>query len=628
MKSIIKWTIISLIQLIESYEARATQYLPQDDLTDKIQDTLELEGYEVLTDSGYQPMPSIHLTKPFTIWEVKTNTGRTLRGADTHILFDEYLHEVYIKDLKINHGVMTNDGVELITSIKSFKSKVQMFDATVDHPDHRYYTNGFLSHNTVTASIFNAWYITFNYDKTTLLLANKSESTKEIIDKAKVVVENLPFFMKPGIIKYDVMNVRADNGCRLVGQSTTAKSGIGFTIHNLYLDEFAHIHPTIVDSFYENVYPTLSASKISRINITSTPNGFNKFYEIYSEAEKGNNEYVATRIDWWQHPDRDDAWYKRELGNLGSEDAFNRQYGNEFTSSSSLLLSPGTMKHLRSNAKKFEWYDFEEFDNIHIDTKGYLGFDPDWDVEDAANSQRYYLFSVDIAEGNGGDYSVINMFEVVPMEDDDIRNFVSPGAMYDFFKLKQVGVFKSNEHPIEDFAKILYTLAIDIFNAENTKMVIEYNTYGTILLKYLSTVFPGRNDFEDEMVLRFKHRHDAKTLKPGIRLKSDNKSVFCQNFKKLIEMNRLKLSDIDTVQEASLFGVLKNNSYGAQMGHDDIIMTAITATEFFGTTDYADYVEELLDIIDPEKHSLMEETLYKGSDVQGDLQFDIYSLLG
>ena len=45
---------------------------------------------------------------------------------------------------------------------------------------------------TVTASIFNAWYVTFNYDKTTLLLANKSESTKEIIDKAKVVLENLP----------------------------------------------------------------------------------------------------------------------------------------------------------------------------------------------------------------------------------------------------------------------------------------------------------------------------------------------------------------------------------------------------------------------------------------------------
>lgn len=481
---------------------------------------------------------------------------------------------------------------------------------------------------TVTASIFNAWYLTFNYDKTTLLLANKSESTKEIIDKAKVVIENLPFFMKPGIIKYDVMNVRADNGCRLVGQSTTAKSGIGFTIHNLYLDEFAHVHPTIVNSFYENVYPTLSASKISRINITSTPNGFNKFYEIYSDAEKGLNEYKATRIDWWQHPDRDDAWYKRELSNLGSEDAFNRQYGNEFTSSSSLLLSPGTMKNIRKNAKKFVWHDIEDFENAHIDTQGYLSFDPDFDIEEAASSEKYYMFSVDIAEGNGGDYSVINMFEVEPLPDKDIENYINPGAMYDFFRINQVGVFRSNEHPIEDFAKILYILALEVFNAENVKLIIEFNTYGSILLQYLSTVFPGRNEFEDEMVLRFKHRHDAKAPKPGIRLKSDNKSVFCQNFKKFIEINRVKINDVQTVQEASLFGIVKNGSYGAQMGNDDTIMTCITATEFFTTVDYADYIEELLDIIEPAKHQLMENILYKNNETSGDLQYDIYDLLG
>jgi hypothetical protein len=481
---------------------------------------------------------------------------------------------------------------------------------------------------TVTASIFNAWYLTFNYDKTTLLLANKSESTKEIIDKAKVVIENLPFFMKPGIIKYDVMNVRADNGCRLVGQSTTAKSGIGFTIHNLYLDEFAHVHPTIVNSFYENVYPTLSASKISRINITSTPNGFNKFYEIYADAEKGLNEYKATRIDWWQHPDRDDAWYKRELGNLGSEDAFNRQYGNEFTSSSSLLLSPGTMKNIRKNAKKFVWHDIEEFENAHIDTQGFLSFHPGFDIEEAGNEEKYYLFTVDIAEGNGGDYSVINMFEVEPLPDKDIENYINPGAMYDFFRINQVGIFRSNEHPIEDFAKILYILALDVFNAENVKLIIEYNTYGSILLQYLQTVFPGRNEFEDELVLRFKHRHDAKAPKPGIRLKSDNKSVFCQNFKKFIEINRVKINDIQTVQEASLFGIVKNGSYGAQMGNDDSIMTCITATEFFTTVDYADYVEELLDIIEPEKHSLMEKILYKNNETSGDLQYDIYDLLG
>ncbi|MDC1282333.1 terminase family protein [bacterium] len=519
--------------------------------------------------------------------------------------------------------VMTDEGIQQVTLRDYQKELLRDFQ----HNRFNIVLAARQMGKTVTASIFNAWYLVFNYDKTTLLLANKSESTKEIIDKAKVVIENLPYFMKPGIIKYDVMNVRSDNGCRLVGQSTTAKSGIGFTIHNLYLDEFAHVHPTIVDSFYENVYPTLSASKVSRINITSTPNGFNKFYEIYNDAEKGDNEYKATRVDWWQHPDRDDAWYQRELGNLGSEDAFNRQYGNEFTSSSSLLLSPGTMKNIRKNARKFEWYDLEEFENIHIDTKGYLSFDPAFDVESASNSDKYYLFSVDIAEGNGGDYSVVNVFEVEPMDDDSIRNMVSPGAMYDFFRLNQVAVFRSNEHPIEDFAKVLYTLALDVFNAENVKMIIEYNTYGSILLKYLSTVFPSRNEFEDETVLRFKHRHDSRVPKPGLRLKSDNKSVFCQNFKKLIEMNKFKVNDIITVQEASLFGTLKNGNYGAQMGNDDTIMTCITATEFFGTTDYADYIEELLDIIEPSTHSLMEEILFKDSDVHGDLQFDIYDLL-
>ena len=39
---------------------------------------------------------------------------------------------------------------------------------------------------------------------------------------------------------------------------------------------------------------------------------------------------------------------------------------------------------------------------------------------------------------------------------------------------------------------------------------------------------------------------------------------------------------------------LPRGGYGAQMGNDDTVMTVITATEFFNTTDYADYIEELL----------------------------------
>jgi hypothetical protein len=574
----------------------------------------------VAMDKGYKPQ----VRMPF--YEGKQNLRK---GNIVFEYTDEEITEIAkcAKDIvyfaETYAVVMTDEGVQKVKMRDYQKDLLRSFQ------DNRFnvVVAARQMGKTVTASIFNAWYMLFNYDKTTLLLANNAETTKEIIDKAKVVMENLPFFMKPGILKYDVMSMRADNGCRLVGQSTTAKAGIGFTIHNLYLDEFAHVHPTIVDSFYENVYPTLSSSKVSRINITSTQNGFNKFHEIYSNAVKGNNEYVPTRIDWWQHPDRDDEWYKRELANLGSEEAFNRQYGNEFSVVSSLLLNPISLKNFRKKMHAYEWHDLEDFSNIHAETEGFLGFRKDFDTENARDKKRYWLFSVDIAEGSGGDYSIINVFEVLPMDHEDIKNSINPGAMYDFFKIEQVALFRSNEHTIEDFAKILYTLAIEVFNGENVKMVIEYNTYGSILLKYLGTIFPARNDFEDEMILRFKHRHDSKVIKHGLKLNSANKSVFCQNFKKLVESNRVKINEFETVTEASVFGSLKNGSYGAQLGHDDIIMSCVNGTEFFNTTAYADYVEELLDIIPHETVTVMEDILFRDNTNSGDLQYDIYDII-
>jgi hypothetical protein len=583
--------------------------------------TKAINDLQVALDKGYRPQVSM----PF--YEGKQNLKRG------NIVF-EYTDAEITELAKCAHDivyfaekyavVMTDDGIKKVKLREYQKDMLRNFQ----HNRFNIVLASRQMGKTVTASIFNAWFICFNVDKNTLLLANKGETTKEIIDKAKVVIEHLPFFMKPGIIKYDVMNVRCDNGCRLVGQSTTAKAGIGFTIHNLYLDEFAHIHPNIVDVFYENVYPTLSSSKISRINITSTPNGFNKFFEIWSGAIDGKNAYTPMRIDWFQHPDRDDAWYQRELGNLGSEEAFNRQYGNEFISSSSLLLSPGSLAKLRKKSNKFVFQDIEEFDNIHIDVKGFLGFKPGFDIEVCKEDSKYWLFTIDIAEGSGRDYSVINVFEVIPLTKKEIEASENPGAMYDFFKLDQVAVFKSNEHPIEDFAKVLYTLAIDVFNSENVKMLIEFNTYGTILLKYLQTIFPQRNDFDEDMILRFKHRHDSKGVKPGLRLRSDNKAVFCQNFKKLVEANRIIINETETVHEASLFGVNKSGNYSAQMGHDDLIMSSIISTEFFGTTDYADFVEEILDLIDGDLHDFMESILYKDNTSSGDLQYDIYDLLG
>jgi hypothetical protein len=66
-----------------------------------------------------------------------------------------------------------------------------------------------------------------------------------------------------------------------MSQATTKTAQIGFTIHLLYMDEFAHIQPNIARDFWRSVYPTLSSSNLSQCIITSTPNGQeNLFFEL------------------------------------------------------------------------------------------------------------------------------------------------------------------------------------------------------------------------------------------------------------------------------------------------------------------------------------------------------------
>jgi hypothetical protein len=67
--------------------------------------------------------------------------------------------------------------------------------------------------------------------------------------------------------------------------------------------------------------------------------------------------------------------------------------------------------------------------------------------------------------------------------------------------------------------------------------------FGGELIRRLETVFPQRNDFDEEMVVKFKHRVDAKVKNFGLKIKKDNNPIFCQNFKKFITQNKIVLKD-------------------------------------------------------------------------------------
>jgi len=489
--------------------------------------------------------------------------------------------------------VMTDDGYQQI-KLRDYQEDVLK---TYQQSRHTIFLSCRQSGKTISSSIFLCWFLIFHYEKNVLLMANKGQTTKEIVDKIKNILEGLPFFLKPGIMKKDVTAMTFDNKCRLISQNTTKSSAIGFTIHLLFLDEFAHVPENIKRSFYYNVYPTLSSSKISKIIITSTTNGYELFQELYQAAEDGLNSYTPIRVDWWDVPGRDNAWKEKEVADLGSEEAFNEQYGCTFLKSSSLLLDGEQIIQMEARKKDFVFREIEELDDLNIDYSQ-LKWHPDFDLAEFHDPTKFFVIGLDLSEGVGRDYTIANIFRIDLIDSiylDQIKNLSS---LSDFFGLTQIGIFRSNEHPLGEFAKILYALSVDIFDSENLRLLLEYNTYGAELISKLLLLYPDYNDFDEEIFVKFKHRHNSKIKEYGVRYNSENKPLLAEKFKDITSKGRMILSETHTCNEAKMFSRKSNGTFSAQSGNDDIMMSSITTSAIIDTLDFIEITEELYDFLD------------------------------
>ena len=619
-KTVLKHSIYSIINLIEKYEFRNIQ-LDQDDPRKKILNTIDLTNYEVSTDTGFKPLSNIHLTQPYKVYDLFTET-KHLSCADNHIVFDSQMSEVFVKDLHLGQYIMTDNGPEEVTSIVKRPYDLAMYDVTVNDQNHRLWTNGILSHNTVTSAIFLCWFMIFHYEKNTLLMANKGATTKEIVDKIKNILEGLPFFLKPGIMKKDVTAMTFDNKCRLISQNTTKSSAIGFTIHLLFLDEFAHVQENIKRSFYNNVYPTLSSSKTSRIIITSTTNGYELFQEIYQGAVDGLNSYTPIRVDWWDHPDRDDKWKENEVQNLGSEEAFNEQYGNTFLNASSLLLGSAQILKMESIKTDFVFREIGCLDDLNIDYSQ-LKWHPNFDLAEIEDPTKFFVIGLDLSEGVGRDYTIANIFRIDLIEEEYLNSIKNLSSISDFFGLTQVGIFRSNEHSLIDFAKVLYALSVDMFDSENLRLLLEYNTYGAELISKLLLLYPEANDFDEEIFVKFKHRNNSKVKEFGIRYNSENKPLFAEKFKDITANGRMILSESTTCQEAKMFSRITNGTFSAQTGNDDIMISSITASGIIDTLDFIEITEELYDTLPDDVQKKLDKIQEKFEKTNDDI-YDIF----
>jgi hypothetical protein len=502
--------------------------------------------------------------------------------------------------------VMTDEGIRQIL-LRDYQ--IQILNQ-YQHNRKNVFVSPRQSGKTITSSIFLLWYLLFNFEKNAMIMANIGDTAAELMDKIKVIMKGLPFFLKPGLVVYNVMTMKFDNGCRIMAKTTTKTSSIGYTIHMLYMDEFAHINPNFINQFFKSVYPTISSSQIARVIITSTPNGMNKFWEIYKGAVEGENEFNPIRVEWWQVPGRDEEWKRKEIAALGSEEDFNQEYGCQFLSSSRLLLDSNTLKRLKGSEEQFTFRELSSFEKSPIDYSNLLWhpkFDPTSIFE--KDGQKFYI-SIDTASGGGGDYSVANIFKVAPMPSSAIKNKRFFEDESDFFCLLQVGIFRSNMIEIDEFKAFLEILIVDVLGVDNTRIVLELDHKGEMLMDKLL----DSEDFFDEMFVYTKHSEASTKLKPGVKLTVKNKEKFCYDLKINTRSYRIIPSNKNGIHELANFGINPNGSFSSQIGKDDEAMTLVNINCVFDGGDFQETVMDLYDIIPEKFRKMIEERLSENTE--------------
>ena len=121
----------------------------------------DLEDIEILTDTGWVDAEKIHQTIEYNAWSIKTSCHDMI-CADDHIVFRQDYSEVFVKDLSIGELIWTDSGLEPVKDVHKLDWADNMYDVELpENSQHRYYTNGILSHNTTSYTVFVLWLATF-----------------------------------------------------------------------------------------------------------------------------------------------------------------------------------------------------------------------------------------------------------------------------------------------------------------------------------------------------------------------------------------------------------------------------------------------------------------------------------
>ncbi|BBC78233.1 terminase large subunit [Escherichia phage EcS1] len=399
---------------------------------------------------------------------------------------------------------------------------------------------------TTVVAIFLAHFVCFNKDKAVGILAHKGPMSEEVLDRTKQAIELLPDFLQPGISEWNKRSIELDNGSTIGAYASSPDAVRGNSFAMIYIDECAFI-PNFLDAWMA-IQPVISSGRRSKIIITTTPNGLNHFYDLWTAAVEGKSGFEPYTATWTSVKERlynendtfDDGWEWSKHQISGSTlEQFLQEHCAQFQGTSGTLISG--MKLAR-----MDWMDVVA-DNGYF----YRFKQPDPD--------RKYIAALDCAEGRGQDYHALHIIDVTDE------------------KWEQVAVLHSNEISHLILPDIVHKYLMEYNEAP---VYIELNSTGVSVAKSLYLDLEYENVICDSMI-------DL-----GMKQTTRTKAVGCSTLKDLIEKDKLIIHHKQTVAEFRTFSQ-KKLSWAAEDGfHDDLVMGLVIFAWLTTQQKFADFADK------------------------------------
>jgi len=369
---------------------------------------------------------------------------------------------------------------------------------------------------------------------TNILSFSKGEDyAADLNDKARFINDNMPEWLH---LRYGQNGSQLitfpDTQSRIKALPSTEDAGVGETASHVTRDEL-EFHDYAEEN-YSHVAPTIDAGDSSLLDMStskrSNPNSHMK--ETYRKAQRGENSYETLFFPWWVAAGRDWTWYNETKKNYPVGWMFEQDY-------------PTTIKDCLGGVEGLGLFDEIAMDKLREINKkpvqerpgGILIYklpDPHF---------RYYA-GADMAEGRGGDYSVLWIEGVLR------------GERY------LCAIQRTNKLMPKDFAMHSNTLLREY---GSPRIVCGNDPWGLMYLDALKALH------------YYNIYNNSKNLeKPGYTETSDNKQTNLMNFATAVK-DGLWIPYRPCVEEMSGWSVDDKQRYYSTGSFDDTILAASKA---------------------------------------------------